>query len=65
MSSNASNILSAAAAEEAAWSDETRVAFDKRYLEKIEYAVAAYEAALTELQQGVDGINQAIRGLDY
>lgn len=59
-----SGILGAAADAVAGWNDETRVAFDKRYIENMERKIEAFEAALAALQKAAEEVNNAIQNLD-
>lgn len=63
MNRNRGDILGEAAEAAAAWDDETRIAFDKRYVELIERKMEAYELALANVQKAIEEINRFINSL--
>ena len=65
MSRSTQSILGAAAEAAAGWKDETRVAFDKRYIENMERKIEAFEAAMDALQKAAEEVNKAIHNLDF
>lgn len=64
MSQGSLNTLSKAAESLVAWNDQTRIAFDKRYVEAIERTIEAYEDALAELQRSIQDAQRTLDGLD-
>lgn len=64
MSNGSGGLFGATADATAAWDDETRTAFDKRYLQPIERTMAEYQEAAAAVQQVIEAIQKFFERLD-